>query len=780
VTVPPPPYRELLQVARSLQARAGGRGVAVNLDQADTNLLGSLRTGYARRGDHASAIQVGIKLLEGAVASVGVVSKSKQHADVVIAFVGVLKSAGDLAHVRTRPCARSMARDLAAGLGAIPKWFQDYIKNAPKALQPDALMALAGLRHDEWSALVADLAIAAQQAATPPATRLAQRGSAVELDVAGRLSRLADADAERVESQSSMPEYDRSENGLKLLRVEATGFRGSSTTVGLDLSRKGKPIDLLLWGDNGVGKSTIVDAIEFALQGRIDRSADFNSSLRSSPRNLQKPEAVARVTLDDGSVVERSLRKNEARRDVATSDPVRPGFRLAPVVIRRADILRFLDTEALSRGTVFFDYFPEPDGSIAMRPDELLNLDREEMFALRVTRDDLGRQLAEMYPDCLEDLTTAQGVDRLVETLLEEAPVDDVDDPLDSIPPDARALIGEQRQVQQRLKELKGRLERGVENLNPRANSRQLSRTMPAFHGISEDVTASFLEITGADHVRAIRVMVGKSGPVSLDVVVDFTNGTHALPQQVFSEGYRDLIALLFFLAVTKKAGQLGQAKVLVLDDALQSVDSGVRLGVMDHILTTFSDWQLIITGHDRAWLGQVSALYRARGRTYQEQVIRRWTFDDGLHLGGSAWTVADSVREALTRGDARVVAGTTGLLLEQICHELSWRLGVRIERKQDDRYTLGDLWPGLNKALAGTALADQAKKINLRVSIRNLLGAHYNEWADSISWRDIEELAESALAVYTATNCQTCNDWVKRRGPALACLCGSTRVGSR
>src|SRR5690606_7412684 len=119
------------------------------------------------------------------------------------------------------------------------------------------------------------------------------------------------------------------------------------------------------------------------------RSADFNSSLRSSPRNLQKPEAVARVTLDDGSVVERSLRKNEARRDVATSDPVRPGFRLAPVVIRRADILRFLDTEALSRGTVFFDYFPEPDGSIAMRPDELLNLDREEMFALRVTRDDL-------------------------------------------------------------------------------------------------------------------------------------------------------------------------------------------------------------------------------------------------------------------------------------------------------------------------------------------------------------------------------------------------------
>lgn len=74
----------------------------------------------------------------------------------------------------------------------------------------------------------------------------------------------------------------------------------------------------------------------------------------------------------------------------------------------------------------------------------------------------------------------------------------------------------------------------------------------------------------------------------------------------VFSEGYKDLIASLFFQAVTKKAAQSGQARVLVLGDALQSVGASIRLGFMDLVLDEFSDWQLIFTGNDRSWLEQL------------------------------------------------------------------------------------------------------------------------------------------------------------------------------
>ena len=126
----------------------------------------------------------------------------------------------------------------------------------------------------------------------------------------------------------------------------------------LDLTKNGKPVDVLLWGDNGVGKSTLVDGIEFALQGRVDRSSDFTSGPRPKVRNLLSPMAAAAVTLSDGSRVERSLVTNGDGRDIPSHHDVRAGFRIAPVVIRRADILRFLDADALSRGAVFFDYFP--------------------------------------------------------------------------------------------------------------------------------------------------------------------------------------------------------------------------------------------------------------------------------------------------------------------------------------------------------------------------------------------------------------------------------------
>jgi len=629
---------------------------------------------------------------------------------------------------------------------------------------------------NEWNAFVSDIVVATHTIATPIADRIAlTEPAAIDLDVATRLSRIADAD--EAHPVDLLPEYDQSEKTLRLTSVEVSGFRGAASKVVLDLAKKGRPVDTLLWGDNGVGKSTLIDGIEFALQGRVDRSADFNSTLRSAVRNLAIPEAHASVSLSDGSIAFRSLFRNEAGRDVPTESAVRPGFRVAPVVIRRADILRFLDTDALSRGTVFFDYFPSPDGSIGARPDEEIRILNEELYTLRVVRDDLARQLDYQYPGHGFELHSKDELDQFVSSLLLTVSPDGEGSRWDLLPDEARRVIGELRTIQTRMATIKKTVQRGVQTLNPKAYKSQLRRIEPVLREVSADLTRSFAGIANAEHVRAIRVLVGKSGPVSLDVVVNFKNGSSALPQQVFSEGYRDLIALLFFLSVTKRAGELGQANVLVLDDALQSVDSSIRLGAMNHILKAFSGWQLIVTGHDRGWLAQVKALYGSHGRPYAERVISRWSFEDGIIVGNSEWSVADSMEDALARGDARVTAGTAGLLLEQVCHELSWRFRIPVERVQGDRYTLGDLWPGIFKVLRKTTLIGYAKEVDLRLSIRNLLGAHYNEWAESISWHDVEQMARGALAIYRGTHCFSCHDWVRRGGAGLTCPCGTTQV---
>ena len=144
------------------------------------------------------------------------------------------------------------------------------------------------------------------------------------------------------------------------------------------------------------------------------------------------------------------------------------------------------------------------------------------------------------------------------------------------------------------------------------------------------------------------------------------------------------------------------------------------------------------------------------------ERSIAAWSFAHGIEVQGASHTRADSLREAIGRVDERLVAAGAGQLLEEISNELSWRLGTSVRRREGDRYTLGDLWPGVAKALRATSLKDTVDTIDLRIDVRNLLGAHYNEWADSIPWSDIRQLGDDALAVYDASYCMGCAGWVK------------------
>jgi hypothetical protein len=271
--------------------------------------------------------------------------------------------------------------------------------------------------------------------------------------------------------------------------------------------------------------------------------------------------------------------------------------------------------------------------------------------------------------------------------------LDEFDSPSDALSPEVRGVIADLRTAQRRLAQIKSKLEKGVQNLNPVAYRSQLSRVVAILRSVGDDLTASFKRIARADHVAAIKVLVAQTGPVSLDIVVDFDNGTSALPQQVFSEGYKDLIALLFFLAVTRKAAEFGQAKVLVLDDALQSVDATIRFRLMAYVLDHFENWQLIITGHDKAWHEQLRMLFTRKGRAFVERKVAGWSFDGGIGVCGSQ-SEADSLRDSLSRHDERQTAAATGILLEEIAKELSWRVPISVPRKEGDKYMLGDLWP--------------------------------------------------------------------------------------
>jgi hypothetical protein len=400
---------------------------------------------------------------------------------------------------------------------------------------------------------------------------------------------------------------------------------------------------------------------------------------------------------------------------------------------------------------------------------------------LRVARGDLAAQLAKRVPGTQADLTTSDGLERFVRSELLAAGQSGgltEEECWESLDADTCDLVKQLRSTQSRLRTLKKKLEQGVSTLNPIAYQRQLERVRPVLESIAPELTASFQRVANVPHVKALHTLVAHSGPVSLDIVVEFTNGASAFPQQVFSEGYKDLIALLFFFAVTKRAADMGQARVLILDDALQSVDSSVRVGLMSYVLDEFKDWQLIVTGHDKAWHSQLRALFNSRGIPIVDREIIRWDFDTGPLIREVAWTTLSSLQNALTRADMQATASSSGVLLEQIAHELSWRLGSSVKRKQGDRYTLSDLWGGIYSILRKkepTKLV--CEKINSLISIRNLLGAHYNEWAASIPSSDVVALAEAIMELYRLTYCQGCHTWIQQTGSVIACKKGHQSI---
>jgi hypothetical protein len=325
-----------------------------------------------------------------------------------------------------------------------------------------------------------------------------------------------------------------------------------------------------------------------------------------------------------------------------------------------------------------------------------------------------------------------------------------------------------------RLSAIKKLRERGVETLNPVRYREQAALLAEALRGIGDDLSHAFARIARAPYVDRIDVAFGRSGPVALDLIVRLKDGSHCFPHQLFSEGYRDLIAVLFFVVVAKRAVELGQAKVLILDDVFQSVDATVRKGVVQYLLEDLKDWQLVITIHDRLWFEQLRTLFRDKGHVFVEHELRSWTFDEGPVTKVPVDHPSVAVRALLDVGDVGAICGAAGRVLEQASDQLSVRLGTSVTRRWEDKYTLGDLWPGIRKALKNSVVGDATSEVSSHVELRNLAGAHYNEWATSLSLDEAVQFAKAVLAFIERVWCSDCHDWIGREGTALKCRCGA------
>ncbi|MER6158532.1 AAA family ATPase [Streptomyces sp. NPDC001868] len=572
--------------------------------------------------------------------------------------------------------------------------------------------------------------------------------------------------------------YDRSDSEVRIRSVELFGIRGAPGSLKIPFLLKKEPVSSLIFGENGTGKSTIADAIEFALQGRIGRSTLYDSPVSPALRSFSRDSGNwSLVELSDGTKVRREVVTDAGGTIAAEPLTVRPGFRLAPITIQRSDLLRFLDTGALSRGTILLDYFPASSETLAIRPDEAAHRLEATLTELRIKRTAYAERLALLLGVRPADVDSREGFSKVIKEKVykEQSPYSfQQNKGWEAMDPELGRTIRNLSQVHSDMRSIKKQIAAKDNLLNPALHRDQVDLVKVALKGVADEVTHAFRAICREHSVERIDILFGRSGPLSLDIRVGLSDGRSCFPQQIFSEAYRDLLALLFFTSVAKKAAEHGQARVLILDDVLQSVDAGVRQDLVNHLLSNFQDWQLIFTVHDRLWMERLRSLFSAHEHRFVEHQIRSWDVAEGPILQQPGVDVlSKDLTFMLDHGEPEGIVGRAGPLLEYLCRELCARFSLMVPYKRDGRHMLADLWSATQSSLRDTRLEPELRNLAADRALRNL-AAHADPKVLELSMNEARHFGRAVLDLYSAIRCPDCRRWVNEGKE-----CGSQRCTS-
>jgi len=570
----------------------------------------------------------------------------------------------------------------------------------------------------------------------------------------------------------------------KVVELTLADFRGVSGELTLSLSDPvdGSPTSVVLFGDNGAGKSSVVDALEFGLRGRLSRRTVGGIKQKREVRNLatSRPPGVI-LEFSDGTYLRRGGGLGRRQIPQTKASQLADGYQFSPVIIRRHDIEEFWRIPASDRKAFFFDYLRSSYENInPPEVDAKLRADHDE--ALR-RHANASANLMRLTGLSLKQLPTSRRgtVPFLTRTLI----------------PRFGQQAGKKRRLptdlQNAYRELVGAIERknyiaGVVRALPEPSPLLDEQLTPLLERVSRRVSADFTAIANLKWVVSVAIVPGSGDELTIELTL--LNEQRADPVQVLSEGALDVLALLVLLEAHIACSDLGQTPLIVLDDVFQSVDSVNRIRALNYIVERLRGWQVVLTFHDRLWLALAEkALHRANHRFITRELLAG-EFGGLPTLKYISLRSAGELREQVeTKQSSETIAASAGRVLEELCQELSICLGTSIIRKPGDVYTLGDLWPGVFRVLKkhGTdRLRDVSESVNTCIDLRNLVGAHFNEWAGGISSAEALDFGVHVLDLWAECSCPACGSIYSKLRPAagkaivygLPCECDVAESG--
>lgn len=585
---------------------------------------------------------------------------------------------------------------------------------------------------------------------------------------------------------------------MKIKKIFIESFRGIPNTCELDFVHKnGNPCSIIIYGGNGSGKSSIIDAIEFNLQGQIDKSSALKNNSRPLAYNcstIDSKDSITKIYFEDYTCNERSIKEVvnkffEKHRQISSSEFTR-GFGNVPFVLRRSDIIKFSNTPEYERQVLVKKFMYHLSD---------VKYDDSEIDSLSFQRIEKKNKRSELIHDIFTtieindpDEESHHKSDKNIVEFINNRVISEsyknqyiqrkkrhqtvrnfVEDPLiltDNEYSELRKKAQDFLEINYDLEKIEKDLREKKKKYSPSEIS--FGHLKSVYAKASEYLNKAFVEISSVDYVDKIELSIGELAISSLNINIKLNNGLVVHPNEIFSEANYDLMILLLYLSLIRVGVDCGQEKVLVLDDVLQSVDSSIRAKFVSYILRELNDWQIIITCHDRLWLNQMRFIFQRESHKYKEYNIVNWSFYGGPVIQEqNIFTIDNTLKNAISTGNYRIIASMSGLFLEMLCQKLSVSMHCSVQRTNEDKYTIGDLWPGIKKTFKKTTLRPLMDEIDNLLFVRNLLGCHYNEWAETLTDDEVLKFANSIQTLYEKVFCKTCCQWISEAsGNDTAC----------
>jgi energy-coupling factor transporter ATP-binding protein EcfA2 len=279
---------------------------------------------------------------------------------------------------------------------------------------------------------------------------------------------------------------------------------------------------------------------------------------------------------------------------------------------------------------------------------------------------------------------------------------------------------------------------------------------------VSEEVGRLYEAVHPGEGLDKIALALQDGQRASLDLSTRFGPASEVPPQAYFSESHLDTLGLCVHLAVAKR--QSAATTILVLDDVLGSVDEPHVERIIELIYEQATHFRhVLITTHYRAWRDKLRWGWLKNGACHLLE-LGKWRDGHGPSPVGSTGEI-ERLRAALAEPqiDVQVICSKAGVVLEALLDFLTQLYECEVPRRKENRYTLGDLLPAIDKKLKAklrVEVADDASppsytshdlgplftELHAISQARNLLGAHFSQLSSELLDADGERFARRVL----------------------------------